>query len=1167
MLATNNQERPFINIEGRKRRISVFLYNSLCVATFGGLYMLFRYLPRFKFYLLSSPCNLSEADCVIVTSHNGKREFIDILIYDSFDALPLRRYTQKGKARVIDSQFSRLIYDFTAGKFVLPPGHGVSFRTFDELYENEISKSSETEKMETMQRNIFYGKNITSLPVPTILDILVKNTFSATLLLNAICILVWKMIEYTKYAVVMGILMMYSFVFTNWEEISHAISMRRLINRKTVKVLKNGRFKKVDSQEVYPGNIVYIEPCKGFACDALVIKGDAITNECLLTGETVPIYKTADQPSIVYSGTDVLKSINTNPTPTSFGNENLCRVRNLTSKNKPKTVEVVGSVNKLENFAIGLVVKTGFQTARGQILKNILNPKPVRNRFVEEAELVIWGTVGLAMILGIVIACLFKAMNFTAGKNLVYSLDLFFTLSNPALPTYLKLGTQLCYKKLINRNIHCNNLNKIHLAGRIDTAVFDKTGTLTCEGLDFLCIDNLVDVVDNIGGVDMITRMGLSTCHLVYELDGKYAGDTLDVKMFIFSASRLVQHPDNTRSVVIDNYSRIYGPILKEYNDNEEMVYYQKSADMSSRNDFITGSTITDDEYTEATVVVDIDMLKGNKGLAKDKRVCGINYREEGYDNDPHAKQDDIDIVIVKTYEFDSTTMRMSVIADDGRKKYVFTKGSPESIQRILRELPAEYEDRTKKYSLDGYRVISLAYKEISESIDRESDESHLNFLSLIVFSNKLKPDSKRTIEGLNRANIRSVMCTGDNILTAISVAKECGIVEEFTPVIFPVLKDNGKSVFDVDWLCIGDEEEFMFDKVRLSLYRGNDRVSHNEFVVACEGREFDFFKNTQYFQFILEKGAVFARFNPGQKKAVIESLRVGGRITMFCGDGANDSGALSSADVGLALAQNEASLAASFTSTEIAAVLDLIREGRSAFVTSVATFKYVVSSCVIAYLALLCLVLRKNFLSDMQTIHSDLLVMLPIAYILTTFDASEKLYPSRPNSFLLTRKDFIPLCVTIGLEGLIIAFLSTCGEASPDLCDQSTAAGLVFFVITFMYIFNGMYLSDCTPHRQGIRSNTSFKILISVLFMSTVILVALLYMFPGLAAAKWLDQYKFVRIGDEELWLLVVSVVLTAFVVFFVQPLLSRIFKRSKNGVGGIDSAEEGVELNCSRK
>jgi magnesium-transporting ATPase (P-type) len=62
---------------------------------------------------------------------------------------------------------------------------------------------------------------------------------------------------------------------------------------------------------------------------------------------------------------------------------------------------------------------------------------------------------------------------------------------------------------------------------------------------------------------------------------------------------------------------------------------------------------------------------------------------------------------------------------------------------------------------------------------------------------NKLKPETFQAISNLKNANIRTIMCTGDNMLTALSVSRECQIIDSHNENICLVeVGDNKKLNF-----------------------------------------------------------------------------------------------------------------------------------------------------------------------------------------------------------------------------------------------------------------------------------------------------------------------------------------------------------------------------------
>jgi len=238
---------------------------------------------------------------------------------------------------------------------------------------------------------------------------------------------------------------------------------------------------------------------------------------------------------------------------------------------------------------------------------------------------------------------------------------------------------------------------------------------------------------------------------------------------------------------------------------------------------------------------------------------------------------------IIKQFPFSSNLQRMSIIAKCSlRSTYDFySKGSPEMIasQCKSESLPRNFKQILNNYSSKGYRIIGLAYKELHDDnylklneIKRDDLENEMNFLGLIIMENRLKKETTHVINRLNMANIRSIMCTGDNILTGLSVALECNILNKCANIVEIDLDDLNRPIFK-------------------NIYENNEKTSY-----IITGSTFDVLRlegNQSLFDDLIENGAVFARMRPDQKQQLIEALQLKGHFVGMCGDGANDCGAL----------------------------------------------------------------------------------------------------------------------------------------------------------------------------------------------------------------------------------------------------------------------------------
>ncbi len=124
--------------------------------------------------------------------------------------------------------------------------------------------------------------------------------------------------------------------------------------------------------------------------------------------------------------------------------------------------------------------------------------------------------------------------------------------------------------------------------------------------------------------------------------------------------------------------------------------------------------------------------------------------------------------------------MSCVVRAPDG-STWALAKGAPEQMKGRCdaRSVPADFDAVLAAYTAQGMRTIALAGKQLRDTtaiMQREHMETDLTLFGLLILVNPLKEESRPLVLELQRAQVRVLMVTGDNPLTAINVARKCDI-------------------------------------------------------------------------------------------------------------------------------------------------------------------------------------------------------------------------------------------------------------------------------------------------------------------------------------------------------------------------------------------------------
>uniref|UniRef100_A0A8C2XTE1 ATPase cation transporting 13A2 n=1 Tax=Cyclopterus lumpus TaxID=8103 RepID=A0A8C2XTE1_CYCLU len=741
--------------------------------------------------------------------------------------------------------------------------------------------------------------------------------------------------------------------------------------------------------------------------------------------------------------------------------------------------------------AVAVVTSTGFFTAKGSLVSSIMHPQPIDFRFYQDSGkfLLLLGLVAfIGTIYSIVVLYLY---NVTLLSLVIRSLDVVTIAVPPALPAAITTGTIYAQRRLKSQGIFCISPPRINICGKVSVFCFDKTGTLTEDGLDVWGVmeggaAGFSELVPDPGLLPPGPMLsGLACCHTVTLLQGQPLGDPLELKM-VESTGWSLQEPEGDGKVL-------------------------------------------DAEFG------------GHRVLAVLKPPTRGTSTSEA-------------VAIVRRFPFSSALQRMSVVtvARGGHSALAFIKGSPEMVASLCRAetVPAQFSSELGGFSSEGLRVLALGYKPVDgntdlRAIERGEVETDMRFLGLLIMKNLVKPESAKVINVLRLANLRSVMVTGDNILTAVNVAKGCGMVESHEKVIFvnvtPQTAQSGPRLkFSLDEGGAPADQTSIVTRVSPSAFDYHLAINGKSFVALCN-------HFPEYLPKVLLRATVFARMAPDQKTQLVKELQKLNYRVGMCGDGANDCGALRAADVGVSLSEAEASVASPFTSkTEnISCVPLLIREGRCSLITSFSLFKYMALYSFIQFCSVLLLYTVKTNIGDLQFLYCDLVLTTLLAIVMGGGGPSEELHPGRPSASLLALPVLGSLLIHACLivVGQLAAFFITTSQDwyVPFNSTLFGAANLpnmentsVFSLSALQFIIMAVVVTKGYPHKKPLFYNWIFLCVLLVLFAVTTWLV----LYPGPVAGRILQLYDFF---DMEFKMLLVAIAALNFLMSFVAEVIDR--------------------------
>ena len=407
---------------------------------------------------------------------------------------------------------------------------------------------------------------------------------------------------------------------------------------------------------------------------------------------------------------------------------------------------------------------------------------------------------------------------------------------------------------------------------------------------------------------------------------------------------------------------------------------------------------------------------------------------------------------------FDSDRKMMSGVYEKDGEIYLYTKGSLESLiarsksiqisnenKPLTDEIINKYKEIETNMSEESLKVLAFAFKKVTKEIKDEDDyfkeEKDFTLVGLAGFKDPIRKNIKESIDKCKEAGINVIMLTGDNLQTAMTIAKEAGI-------------------------C----------------------AKEDECINASTLTKEDISKN-------INKYKVYARVSPETKLQIVKAFQKRHKVVAMTGDGVNDAPAIKLANVGIGMGKAGTDVTKDVSdiillNDSFETITTAVSEGRRIYDNVISNILYNLSSNFTEILIILFGMLTGNtIISAIHVLYIDLVADTVPSIALAYEGASKNVMKQKPNG--LNRKIFTKffsafLILSVILETLISMIVYYHFLPNGENLAQ-TLALLSIVVNEFVFAYNCRSLKE-QIHTRGFFKNKQLNIGILALLVVQVI-------------------------------------------------------------------------------